>query len=102
MRGTWSYAQNRIISDTGCGDIHLAGALVEVFVGTVNEYLIRVTTAPAGMGTTAVKAVFVYQNHGTPYDPGWIRLGAAPVAGFTGAKVISGTTYNFVNGLLVS
>lgn len=102
VRGTWEYASNRIISDTGCGSIHLAGALVEVFVGTVNEYLIRITTAPSGTGTTATKAVFVYQNHGADYGPGWIRIASAPAAGFTGAKVISGTTYNFVNGLLVS
>ena len=102
MRGTWQYASNRIISDTGCGNIHLAGALVEVFVGTVNEYLIRITTAPSGIETTATKSVFIYQNHGAHYNPGWIRLASAPVAGFTGAKVIGGTTCNFVNGLLVS
>ncbi|HHZ6058435.1 TPA: tail fiber protein, partial [Escherichia coli] len=29
-KGSWSYANNKIITDTGCGDIHLAGCVVEV------------------------------------------------------------------------
>jgi hypothetical protein len=29
-RGSWSYANNKTITDTGCGNIHLAGCTIEV------------------------------------------------------------------------
>ncbi|HHS8916800.1 TPA: hypothetical protein ACTVMT_005695, partial [Escherichia coli] len=40
-KGSWSYANNKIITDTGCGDIHLAGCVVEV-MGTKSAITIRV------------------------------------------------------------
>ncbi|EHX33192.1 part of phage tail fiber [Escherichia coli DEC12A] len=32
-KGSWAYANNKVITDTGCGNICLAGAVVEV-IGT--------------------------------------------------------------------
>ncbi len=39
-RGSWSYAHNKIITDTGCGNICLAGAVIEVMGvrGAINQY----------------------------------------------------------------
>lgn len=42
-RGSWSYADNKTITDTGCGNICLAGAVVEV-MGFRGAMTIRVTT----------------------------------------------------------
>ncbi|EOF6512664.1 hypothetical protein ACK1C0_004454, partial [Salmonella enterica] len=42
-KGSWSYADNKTITDTGCGNICLAGAVVEV-MGTGGAITIRVTT----------------------------------------------------------
>ncbi|HCB1867257.1 TPA: tail fiber protein [Citrobacter freundii] len=69
-KGSWSYANNRIITDTGCGNIQLAGAVVEV-MGIRGAMTIRVTTAPTGSGVTS--AQFTYINHGDEYLPGWRR-----------------------------
>ncbi|ECD5634354.1 phage tail protein, partial [Salmonella enterica subsp. enterica serovar Richmond] len=41
-RGSWSYAYNKIITDTGCGNICLAGAVIEV-MGVRGAMTIRVT-----------------------------------------------------------
>ncbi|HFZ8837645.1 TPA: phage tail protein, partial [Salmonella enterica subsp. enterica serovar Bareilly] len=40
-RGSWSYAYNKIITDTGCGNICLAGAVIEV-MGVRGAMTIRV------------------------------------------------------------
>ena len=131
-RGQWNYVGNRVITDTGVGHVHLAGATVEVFKGTENEYMVRVTTGPATSVSGAVpKAVFIYENHGADYAPGWFRLMSAeqypnlqaieslsgtagvPVKtaantwelrnGYTGQVPIgSGTYLNFTNGILTS
>ncbi|MGV3817175.1 phage tail-collar fiber domain-containing protein [Citrobacter freundii] len=69
-KGAWSYGDNRIITDTGCGNIQLAGAVVEV-MGIRGAMTIRVTTAPTGSGVTS--AQFTYINHGDEYLPGWRR-----------------------------
>ena len=69
-RGSWSYAGNQIINDTGCGNIHLAGSVVEV-IGTSANYTIRVTTPTTGSGTN--NAEFIYVNNGADYSPGWRR-----------------------------
>ncbi|MBJ4473322.1 tail fiber protein, partial [Salmonella enterica subsp. enterica serovar Kentucky] len=42
-RGSWSYAHNKIITDTGCGNICLAGAVIEV-MGVRGAMTIRITT----------------------------------------------------------
>lgn len=70
-RGSWSYASNQYINDTGCGNIHLAGCVVEV-IGTTSAYTIRVTT-PTTSASGTINAEFIYVNNGTDYSPGWRR-----------------------------
>ncbi|WP_113625725.1 phage tail protein [Pectobacterium peruviense] len=73
-RGSWSYAHNKIISDTECGQIPLAGSVVEV-VGQHDATTIRVTTpstAPSGLSDSA-NAQFTYVYNGGDYSPGWRR-----------------------------
>ena len=70
-KGSWSYANNKIITDTGCGNIQLAGSVVEV-MGTKGAMTIRVTTPTTATNGTA-KAQFTYINHGDTYAPGWRR-----------------------------
>ncbi|WOR56441.1 phage tail protein [Citrobacter freundii] len=91
-KGAWSYANNRVITDTGCGNIQLAGAVIEV-MGHRVAMTIRVTTATAGAGTLGTQ--FTYTNHGDDYSPGWRRdfnttnkptsedVGALPITGGT-------------------
>ncbi|WP_233594538.1 phage tail-collar fiber domain-containing protein [Citrobacter freundii] len=69
-KGSWSYSDNRTITDTGCGNIQLAGAVVEV-MGDRVAMTIRVTTASTGGGT--LSAQFTYINHGDDYSPSWRR-----------------------------
>ncbi|MDD8655390.1 phage tail protein [Escherichia coli] len=71
VKGSWSYASNKIITDTGCGNIQLAGSVVEV-MGTRNAMTIRVTT-PTTVTNGTAKAQFTYINHGDAYTPGWRR-----------------------------
>ncbi|HHY8065963.1 TPA: tail fiber protein, partial [Escherichia coli] len=42
-KGSWSYGNNKIITDTDCGNIHLAGAVIEV-MGIKSAMTIRITT----------------------------------------------------------
>ncbi|HFG3508883.1 TPA: phage tail protein [Escherichia coli] len=70
-KGSWAYANNKVITDTGCGNIQLAGAVVEV-MGVKSAMTIRVTTpTTATNGTTSSQ--FTYINHGDAYSPGWRR-----------------------------
>lgn len=71
-RGSWSYAGNQIINDTGCGDIHLAGCTVEV-VGTKSAFTIMIHTSTTSSGGV-VNGDFVYVNNGDTYSPKWRRL----------------------------
>ncbi|HCT2127434.1 TPA: tail fiber protein [Escherichia coli] len=71
-KGSWSYANNKIITDTGCGDINLAGCVVEV-MGTKSAITIRVTTPTTSSGGCTTSAQFTYINHGDGYSPGWRR-----------------------------
>ncbi len=71
-KGSWSYANNKIITDTGCGDIHLAGCVVEV-MGIKSAITIRVTTPTTSSGGGTTSAQFTYINHGDGYSPGWRR-----------------------------
>ncbi|WP_276398336.1 phage tail protein, partial [Escherichia coli] len=48
-KGSWVYANNKVITDTGCGNICLAGAVVEV-IGTRGAMTIRVTTPSTSSG----------------------------------------------------
>ena len=63
-RGSWSYASNPSINDTGCGNIHLAGCVVEV-IGNTSAYTIRVTT-PTTSASGTTNAEFIYVNKITP------------------------------------
>ncbi|HCP1783674.1 TPA: tail fiber protein [Escherichia coli] len=71
-KGSWSYARNRVITDTGCGNICLAGAVIEV-MGTRGAMTIRVTTPSTSSGGGTTNAQFTYINHGDAYAPGWRR-----------------------------
>jgi phage-related tail fiber protein len=71
-KGSLSYANNKIITDTGCGDINLAGCVVEV-MGTKSAITIRVTTPTTSSGGGTTSAQFTYINHGADYAPGWRR-----------------------------
>ena len=90
-KGSWSYGDNRTITDTGCGNIQLAGAVVEV-MGVRDAMTIRVTT-PTSSTTGVVSAQFTYVNHGGGYPAIWRRdfntankptsedVGALPITG---------------------
>ncbi|EON1391929.1 tail fiber protein [Escherichia coli] len=71
-KGSWAYANNKVITDTGCGNICLAGAVVEV-IGTRGAMTIRVTTPSTSSGGGITNAQFTYINHGDDYAPGWRR-----------------------------
>ena len=71
-RGTWNYAGNQYINDTGCGNIHLAGCTVEC-IGSSSSYTIRVHT-PTTSSSGVTYGDFIYVNNGKDYSPGWRRL----------------------------
>ncbi len=71
-KGSWDYAGNKVITDTGCGNICLAGAVIEV-MGTRGAMTIRVTTPTTTTGGGVPSAQFIYINHGEGYAPGWRR-----------------------------
>ncbi|MEH5441044.1 phage tail protein, partial [Escherichia coli] len=71
-KGSWLYANNKLITDTGCGNIHLAGAVIEV-MGIKSAMTIRITTPTTSSGGGATSAQFTYINHGDNYAPGWRR-----------------------------
>ncbi|EGU4331769.1 tail fiber protein [Salmonella enterica] len=71
-RGTWSYALNKVITDTGCGNICLAGAVIEV-MGVRGAMTVRVTTPTTTSGGGVASAQFTYINNGDEYAPGWRR-----------------------------
>ncbi|EJG5508629.1 tail fiber domain-containing protein [Salmonella enterica] len=72
MKGSWSYADNKIITDTGVGNICLAGSVVEV-LGNEGAMTIRVTTPTTTTGGGITCAQFTYINHGSAYSPAWRR-----------------------------
>ncbi|ECK9474177.1 TPA_asm: phage tail protein [Salmonella enterica subsp. enterica serovar Dublin] len=71
-KGSWDYAGNKVITDTGCGNICLAGAVIEV-MGTRGAMTIRITTPTTTSGGGIASAQFTYINHGEGYAPGWRR-----------------------------
>ncbi|HAX9985156.1 TPA: phage tail protein [Escherichia coli] len=97
-RCAWAYANSASIpdSETGCGIIPLAGAVIEVFNkgSSSNNYTIRITTAT----TTSVSGAltnteFIYVFNGTTYSPGWRRAYNTknkPTAADVGALPLSG------------
>ncbi|HBC0350850.1 TPA: tail fiber protein [Salmonella enterica subsp. enterica serovar Napoli] len=91
-KGSWDYTGNKVITDTGCGNICLAGAGIEV-MGTRGAMTIRITTPTTTSGGGLASAQFTYINNGDGYAPGWRRdfntinkptasdVGALPVTG---------------------
>ncbi|EGJ3416653.1 shikimate transporter [Salmonella enterica subsp. houtenae] len=71
-KGSWDYAGNKVITDTGCGNICLAGAVIEV-MGVRGAMTIRVTTPTTTSGGGIASAQFTYINNGEGYAPGWRR-----------------------------
>ncbi|EDF7974194.1 hypothetical protein B4V93_16720 [Salmonella enterica subsp. diarizonae] len=71
-RGSWAYNLNKTITDTGCGNICLAGAVIEV-MGVRGAMTIRVTTPTTTSGGGVASAQFTYINNGEGYAPGWRR-----------------------------
>ncbi|EHG3346963.1 phage tail protein [Salmonella enterica subsp. enterica serovar Hvittingfoss] len=95
-RGTWSYALNKVITDTGCGNICLAGAVIEV-MGVRGAMTIRVTTPTTTSGGGIASAQFTYINNGGDYSPGWRRdfnTINKPTAGDVGALPVTGGRLN--------
>lgn len=73
-RGSWSYAYNKTITDTGCGNIHLAGCTIEVISVSEFAFTIRIITPTTTSGGGTTGAEFVYVNNGSAYLPGWRRI----------------------------
>ncbi|MFS6802416.1 prophage tail fiber N-terminal domain-containing protein [Edwardsiella tarda] len=71
-KGGWTYSRSKTISDTGCGRIHLAGAVIEV-MGNRGSKTIRITTPTTTSSNGVPNAQFTYINHGRDYSPGWRR-----------------------------
>ncbi|EIP5445270.1 phage tail protein [Salmonella enterica] len=95
-RGSWSYADNKTITDTGCGNICLAGAVVEV-MGFRGATTIRVTTPTTTSGGGVASAQFTYIDNGGDYSPGWRRdfnTINKPTAGDVGALPVTGGRLN--------
>ncbi|EMB9098448.1 tail fiber protein [Escherichia coli] len=95
-RCAWAYADSASIpdSETGCGIIPLAGAVIEVFSHSATYYTIRITTATTTSVSSALtNAEFVYVFNGTSYSPGWRRAYNTknkPTAADVGALPLSG------------
>lgn len=95
-RGSWSYADNKTITDTGCGNICLAGAVVEV-MGFRGATTIRITTPTTTSGGGVASAQFTYIDNGGDYSPGWRRdfnTINKPTAGDVGALPVTGGRLN--------
>lgn len=110
-RCAWAYAASASIpnSETGCGVIPLAGAVIEVISNSANNYTIRITTpTTASVGGALTNAEFIYVNNGDAYSPGWRRAYNTrnkPTAAEVGALPSGGGTIGgdlTVNGKLVT
>ncbi len=121
-RCAWAYANSATIpnSETGCGVIPLAGAVIEVFNNgsSSNNYTIRITTATtASVSGALTNAEFIYVFNGTSYSPGWRRayntknkptaadVGALPLSGgaLTGGLTSSGEIISkYANGFRIA
>lgn len=110
-RCAWAYAASASIpnSETGCGVIPLAGAVIEVISNSANNYTIRITTpTTTSVGGALTNAEFIYVNNGDAYAPGWRRAYNTrnkPTAAEVGALPSGGGTIGgdlTVNGKLVT
>lgn len=106
-RCAWAYAASATIphSETGCGVIPLAGAVIEVINNgsSTNNYTIRITTATtASVGGALTNAEFIYVFNGDDYSPGWRRAYNTrnkPTAADVGALPLSGGQLNGALGI---
>lgn len=109
-RCAWAYAASAHIphSETGCGAIPLAGAVIEVISNgnSTNNYTIRITTATTasvgGAGGALTNAEFIYVFNGDDYSPGWRRAYNTrnkPTAADVGALPLSGGQLNGALGI---
>ncbi|HGB8950117.1 TPA: tail fiber domain-containing protein [Salmonella enterica subsp. enterica serovar Enteritidis] len=106
-RCAWAYAASAHIphSETGCGAIPLAGAVIEVISNgnSTNNYTIRITTATtASVGGALTNAEFIYVFNGDTYSPGWRRAYNTrnkPTAADVGALPLSGGQLNGALGI---
>ncbi|EPU0837528.1 tail fiber protein [Escherichia coli] len=95
-RCAWAHANSASIpdSETGCGIIPLAGAVIEVFSNNTNNYTIRITTATTtNVSGALTNAEFIYVSNGSSYSPGWRRAYNTknkPTAADVGALPLSG------------
>lgn len=71
-RGSWHYAGQVKITDTGLGIIGTAGSIIEV-VGSTSAYTIRITLPSTSSGGTTNQE-YIYVNNGSDYAPGWRRI----------------------------
>jgi hypothetical protein len=100
MKCTWDYAGNNDISDTGFGQLELAGCVVETFIAG-SEYIVRVTSPSTGTGAGGIHE---YVNHGSGYSPGWRRVYTSALNGnisgnaATATSATSATTATNVDG----
>lgn len=101
-RCAWAYAASASIpnSETGCGVIPLAGAVIEVISNSVDNYTIRITTpTTTSVGGALTNAEFIYVYNGDAYLPGWRRAYNTknkPTAADVGALPLSGGQLNGV------
>ena len=63
----WNYAGNNNISDTGFGELELAGSVIETWTQGTYKH-VRVTRPTTGAGGFQT---LVYNNQGSGYSPGW-------------------------------
>lgn len=104
-RCAWAYAASATIphSETGCGVIPLAGAVIEVISNSANNYTIRITTpTTTSVSGALTNAEFIYVNNGDAYSPGWRRAYNTknkPTAADVGALPLSGGQLNGALGI---
>lgn len=75
-RCAWTYANSASIpdSETGCGIIPLAVAVIEVFSNSASNYTIRIINATTTSVSGALtNAEFICVFNGPNYSPGWRR-----------------------------
>lgn len=70
-RGSWSYGANNYISDSGFGNIHLAGAVIQVVGIAKDNCTITISCPTTNSVGGALSRDFVYINNGAIYAPGW-------------------------------
>ena len=96
IRVTWNYAGVNNISDTGFGQLELAGCIIETFYSGPSQYIIRVTSPSTGVGSGAIHE---YVYYGDANLPGWRRVYTSDLNGNcdTATKLKNARTINGVS-----